>query len=150
MDLSKFLVKINYESLLPKLQERALSNFPCYLSNYRERVKINYEFISWKDLIQKFLIDQYTVCCIWIQLNNLFFLIQDTQFCRWHNTICLRSKSWQCTDVTWRVVGIYNMQVWKELYESKHRQVLLANFRFHFSEFILWSLIMIHLNCVCY
>ena len=56
MDLSKTSETINHQSLLAKLHpygfsKQALAIICSYLSNRKQRIKINNVFSSWKDLI---------------------------------------------------------------------------------------------------
>ena len=56
MDLSKAFDTINHQLLLPKLHaygfsQQALAIVCSYLSNRKQRIKINNVFSSWKDLI---------------------------------------------------------------------------------------------------
>ena len=87
MDLSKAFDTITHELLLAKLHaygfsEQALLILSSYLSNRKQRVKINNTFSSWTDLIQG--VPQGSVhrpLLFNIYLNDLFFSLKNINVC---------------------------------------------------------------------
>ena len=87
MDLSKAFDRINHQLLLAKLHaygfsQQALAIICSYLSNRKQRIKINNVFSSWKDLILD--VPQGSVLgplFLKIYLKNLFFFLKDVSIC---------------------------------------------------------------------
>ena len=87
MDLSKVFDPINHQLLLAKLHaygfsKQVLAIVSSYLSNRKQRIKINDVFSSWKDLILG--VPQGSVLgtlLFNICLNDLFFFLKDVGIC---------------------------------------------------------------------
>ena len=87
MDLSKAFETINHQSLLAKLHpygfsKQALAIICSYLSNRKQRIKINNVFSSWKDLILG--VPEGSVLGLLlfnVYLNDLFFFLRDVGIC---------------------------------------------------------------------
>ena len=87
MDLSKAFDTINHQLLLAKLHaygfsKQALAIVCSYLSNRKQRIKINNVFSFWKDLILD--VPQGSVLGLLlfdIYLNDLFFFLKDVGIC---------------------------------------------------------------------
>ena len=87
MDLSKAFDTINHQLLLAKLHaygfsQQALAIICSYLSNRKQRIKINNVFSSWKNLILD--VAQRSVfgpLLFNIYLNELFFFLKDVGIC---------------------------------------------------------------------
>ena len=85
MDLSKTFYTTNHQLLLPKLHAYGFSKQPLtcsYLSNRKQRIKINNVFSSWKDLMLS--ASQGSVLgrlLFIIYLNDLFFFLKDVGIC---------------------------------------------------------------------
>ena len=87
MDLSKAFDRINHQLLLAKLHaygfsQQALAIICSYLSNRKQRIKINNVFRSWKDLIlgvpQESVLEALLSN---IYLNDLFFFLNNVVIC---------------------------------------------------------------------
>ena len=87
MDLSKAFDTINHQLLLAKLHaygfsKQALAIVCSYLSNRKQRIKINNVFSFWKDLILGVLQGSVLGPLIFnIYLNDLFFFLKDVGIC---------------------------------------------------------------------
>ena len=87
MDLSKAFETINHQLLLAKLHaygfsKQALAIICSYLSNQKQRIKINNVFSSWKDLILD--VPQGSILGLLlfnIYLNDLFSFVKDVGIC---------------------------------------------------------------------
>ena len=87
MDLSKAFETINHQSLLAKLHpygfsKQALVIICSYLSNRKQRIRINNGFSSWKDLILG--VPEGSVLGLLlfnVYLNDLFFFLRDVGIC---------------------------------------------------------------------
>ena len=87
MDLSKAFDTINHPLLLAKLHaygfsKQALAVICSYLSNRKQRIKINNVFSSWKDVILGVLQGSVLGLLLFnIYLNDLFFILKDVGMC---------------------------------------------------------------------
>ena len=87
MDLSKAFVTINHPFMLTKLhaygfRKQALAVICSYLSNRKQRIKINNVFSSWKDVILGVLQGSVLGLLLFnIYLNDLFFILKDVGMC---------------------------------------------------------------------
>ena len=101
MDLSKAFETINLSLLLAKLHaygfsKQALAIICSYLSNQKQRIRINNVFSSWKDLILG--VPQGSVLgtlLFNICLNDLFFFLKDVGICNFADdtTTCISDES---------------------------------------------------------
>ena len=128
IDLSKAFDTINHQLLLTKshangFSEQVLIIICSYLSNWKQRIKINSVFSSWKDLILDgpqgsvfgpFLFNIY--------LNDLFFFRKDVGVCNFaDDTITyISDESWEnvLKSLEKLLYAGYTL-VWKWLYETK-------------------------------
>ena len=87
MDLSKAFVTINHPFMLTKLhaygfRKHALAVICSYLSNRKQRIKINNVFSSWKDVILGVLQGSVLGLLLFnIYVNDLFFILKDVGMC---------------------------------------------------------------------
>ena len=101
IDLSKAFDTINHPLLLAKLyaygfSKQTLAVICSYLSNQKQRIKINNVFSSWKDLILGVPQGSFLGLLLFnIYLNDLFFFLKDVSICNFANgtTIYISDES---------------------------------------------------------
>ena len=105
MDLSKAFDCINHELLLAKLHAYgfsidALTMIKCYLSNRKQRVKINTSFSSWTDLLLG--VPQGSVLgplLFNIYINDLFWTNEFTEVCNFADDSTFYSSDMELSEL---------------------------------------------------
>ena len=128
MDLSKTFYTIIDQLLLPKLHAYGFSKQPLtcsYLSNRKQRIKINNVFSSWKDLMLS--ASQGSVLgrlLFIIYLNDLFFFLEDVGICHFADDITTYISNLSLENVLKSLEKNSMLAIrWfeKNLYEIEHR-----------------------------
>ena len=112
MDLTKVFDKINHPLLLAELHvygfsKQALAIICRYLSNRKQRIKINNVFSSWKDLFHIRGASRISPWTFAFQHSLEWFILllkrcRHIWLCWWYHCIYFWPKFRECSEITWK------------------------------------------------